>query len=197
MNDKPIHIIDAAIQQFSLYGAKRVTMSDIASQAGISRQTLYASFSNREEIVDAVIQTMMQRNIEKIIEAWATASDLDQKLDIYFDHAIIFPFEMIQRLPDIKDMIFGSDSTSQLTIHACSQKNQQVLANMLKEHETTIVNSGQSVEQLAKFLQQSAMNFKSSSQDMAELKTMLTSLKLAILSIAQVPKYPPSAIGSQ
>ena len=46
-------IIDKATDLFLNYGFKSVTMDDIASALGISKKTIYASFKNKSELVNA------------------------------------------------------------------------------------------------------------------------------------------------
>lgn len=44
-------ILNAAIELFSQYGFKTITMDDIARRAGISKKTLYQHFANKQEVV--------------------------------------------------------------------------------------------------------------------------------------------------
>ena len=45
--DRQGDIVSAAIAVFFRYGLHRVTMEDIAREAGVSRQTVYARFGNK------------------------------------------------------------------------------------------------------------------------------------------------------
>ena len=49
-------IIDAALDAFSRYGYKKVEMSDLAEQVGLSRQGLYRHFSSKEALFHAVVE---------------------------------------------------------------------------------------------------------------------------------------------
>lgn len=44
------------------YGIKSVTMDEIASQLGVSKKTIYQSFNDKNELVDAVIAEMLDYN---------------------------------------------------------------------------------------------------------------------------------------
>jgi TetR/AcrR family transcriptional regulator len=48
-------ILDAAIKCIRRYGAKKVSVEDIAEVAGISRRTLYRFFPGRRDIIRAVV----------------------------------------------------------------------------------------------------------------------------------------------
>ncbi|MEO7961725.1 MAG: TetR/AcrR family transcriptional regulator [Ginsengibacter sp.] len=53
-----------ADELFRRYGIKSVTMDDIASQLGVSKKTIYQSFSDKNELVDEVIGNILQFNRE-------------------------------------------------------------------------------------------------------------------------------------
>lgn len=62
----------AAIELFQTYGFKKVTLSDIASKAGVSQVTIYNHFGSKEELVHDIVKTVFRSYIEKyraIIEA--------------------------------------------------------------------------------------------------------------------------------
>jgi AcrR family transcriptional regulator len=49
-------ILSVAVESFSQYGFKTITMDDIARKAGISKKTLYQHFSSKPEVVVAAMQ---------------------------------------------------------------------------------------------------------------------------------------------
>ena len=53
-----------ADELYRRYGIKSVTMDEIASQLGVSKKTIYQSFSDKNELVDAVIVDMLDYNME-------------------------------------------------------------------------------------------------------------------------------------
>ena len=53
-----------ADELYRRYGVKSVTMDEIASQLGVSKKTIYHSFSDKNELVDAVIVDMLDYNRE-------------------------------------------------------------------------------------------------------------------------------------
>ena len=53
-----------ADELFRRYGIKSVTMDEIANQLGVSKKTIYHSFSDKNELVDEVIGDMLQFNKE-------------------------------------------------------------------------------------------------------------------------------------
>lgn len=48
-------ILEKATELFMRYGIRSVSMDDIATQLGISKKTIYQSFADKDELVDAMI----------------------------------------------------------------------------------------------------------------------------------------------
>jgi AcrR family transcriptional regulator len=49
-------VLDAAVVEFELHGFRRVALDDVARRARVSRTTIYRRFSNKDELVAAVIE---------------------------------------------------------------------------------------------------------------------------------------------
>jgi AcrR family transcriptional regulator len=49
-------ILDAAIVEFEQHGFRRVALEDVARRAGVSRTTIYRRFTNKDELIAAVIE---------------------------------------------------------------------------------------------------------------------------------------------
>lgn len=49
-------ILDAAVVEFEQHGFRKVALEDVARRAGVSRTTIYRRFTNRDELVAAVIE---------------------------------------------------------------------------------------------------------------------------------------------
>ena len=64
-------IIDAGIEAVSLFGLNKLSMSDVATRAGISRPTLYKYFGSKDELVAAAVQ----REAESLVVSVLAAAD--------------------------------------------------------------------------------------------------------------------------
>jgi AcrR family transcriptional regulator len=49
-------IVQGATEQFMLYGVRSVTMDDIAAALGMSKRTIYEHFTNKKELLAAVVE---------------------------------------------------------------------------------------------------------------------------------------------
>ncbi|MEO6358138.1 MAG: TetR/AcrR family transcriptional regulator, partial [Ferruginibacter sp.] len=52
---------------FMQFGLRSVSMDDIANSLGISKKTIYLYFADKDELVDAVVESEFQKN-ESICE---------------------------------------------------------------------------------------------------------------------------------
>jgi len=55
-------VLGKAHELFNRYGFKRVTMDEIALKTGMSKKTIYQLFANKDEIVDAVVEDLLNRS---------------------------------------------------------------------------------------------------------------------------------------
>lgn len=59
-------IIEEASESFKTYGIKSVTMDALANQLGMSKRTIYEVFSDKEELLMAVLSRMAQQQKELV-----------------------------------------------------------------------------------------------------------------------------------
>ena len=81
-----------ADELFRRYGIKSVTMDEIANQLGVSKKTIYHSFSDKNELVDDVIADMLQFNKECCQSYKATSQNAI--------HEIFMALDMLQVIFD-------------------------------------------------------------------------------------------------
>jgi len=82
-NDKLQQILEAARKRFAHFGLAKTTMTEIASDIGMSKASLYYYFPDKEHLFAAVIGREMDSFIERmsaVVEAPGKASD---KLKLY------------------------------------------------------------------------------------------------------------------
>ncbi|UZD22608.1 TetR/AcrR family transcriptional regulator [Algoriphagus halophytocola] len=59
-------ILEVAIEQFSHYGVRIVTMEDIARLIGISKKTLYQEFKDKKELIKEAFSTVLEQDCQKL-----------------------------------------------------------------------------------------------------------------------------------
>ena len=57
-------ILEKAHDLFMQYGIRSITMDEIAAQLGISKKTIYQFFTDKDAMVEAVVNEVINRNEE-------------------------------------------------------------------------------------------------------------------------------------
>ncbi|MFI6521682.1 TetR/AcrR family transcriptional regulator [Spirillospora sp. NPDC050679] len=70
-DDLDTRILDAALAEFETYGLRRVSVEDVAKRAGVARTTIYRRFTNKEQLLQAVILREVRGFLTAIAEATA------------------------------------------------------------------------------------------------------------------------------
>jgi AcrR family transcriptional regulator len=83
-------ILEKAHELFMRYGVRSVSMDDIAAQLGMSKKTLYQYYTDKEELVDAVLSEMLEKNRN---ECAAYRQDAENAV-----HEVFQAFGMIQEM---------------------------------------------------------------------------------------------------
>lgn len=99
MDAKSEKILSVAFDLFMRHGFKKVTMSDIAEAADMSRPTLYASFPNKEAVFAGLGQRQCGRADDEISARLPKARTLEAKLRVVLDVIIVEPASSIMSSP--------------------------------------------------------------------------------------------------
>ena len=183
MGEKETRLVEAAIEVFSRYGVRRTTMGDIAAQAGISRQTLYATYSGKDQILNAALCHISRLTLDKIRTDWAERQTIADKLDVYFNHAVIAFFEQIRSMPDSRDLMGGASDGIAINYAEAEEPKKQALADQFLPYAKRLSGAGMSSRDLADFILQSTQSFKIVAIDEAHLRRLLKTLKGSVLAL--------------
>lgn len=63
--ERSMEILDTAERLFSTEGYSKTAMSDIASEIGVAKGTLYYHFKSKEEVMDAIILRTLNRRVTR------------------------------------------------------------------------------------------------------------------------------------
>jgi TetR/AcrR family transcriptional regulator, cholesterol catabolism regulator len=92
-------IIGKAHELFHKYGIRSVTMDEIASQLGMSKKTIYLSFADKDELVDATLQ--------QHIDGSKCRCETDKERAENAIHEMFLTMDMVQELlADMSPTIF-------------------------------------------------------------------------------------------
>jgi len=184
MDEREKNILEAAVVVFVRYGVKRTTMNDIASEAGIARQTLYTVYANKDEVLRAAIRLHTDQALAAIEADCAAAATLADKLDSAFEHMVIRPFDMLHALPHADDIITGFNAAARDELDSAGQRFRDALADVLAPYGKRLRAAGLSPRELADVVGTAAKGFKRDAPDRKTLVALLASLKALVLAVA-------------
>jgi AcrR family transcriptional regulator len=183
MDEKKKNILQAAIDVFSRYGVRRATMGDIASAAGISRQTLYGSYSSKEDVFTAALQYAIDMTLLAIEAEWQTQTAISEKLDTYFQLAVIDYFERTSQMPDAEDLHTGFNEAGKAALEKANERKRIALEGIFAPFADRLAARGTSPSDLADLVQSSAANFKLVARNRKHLARLVKTLKQAVLTL--------------
>jgi AcrR family transcriptional regulator len=182
--EKYLRVLEAARTVFLRYGYRRVTMQDIADEAGISRPALYLVLPNKEEVFRAAMKQLTAESMAAIRAGLPALPDVEERLRFTFEIWTVQPFQLMLSSPDAKDLVhcgqdFASDILNQVAVE---------FEALLVEILTPLLDDGQSsvlpLTEIAHLLSASIHGYKEAAESVEQLRKMihgLISLTLAAL----------------
>lgn len=183
MTETEEKIVQAAIQTFVRYGAKKTTMGDIAEAAEVSRQTVYAAFHNKDGMIVASIRYISEKNLAAVRERLEICDTLGDKLDAYFAETVVKAFELIQSSSDAEDLVSGHNKAGRKAIQESHANHEALVVEILTPHSFGLQTYGQSISGFAHFIVTVVMGLKYGADSAEDLRTLLNSLKTSVLRV--------------
>ena len=184
MKDLRPKILEAAVQVFMRYGVGRTRMGDIAKEAGLVRQTLYKVYPSKDDVLCATIRYYSGKSLEAVRQGWQDSESLGEKLDVYFEHAILASYAIVRASPDAADMIGGYSAAGKIAVIEAQSQKKTAIATILSPYEEQIGAAGLDVEQYADFIQTASIGLRDTAQNEQHLKSLLAALKANVILVA-------------
>src|SRR5579859_2570044 len=88
-------ILDAAEHLLTRYGYRKMTIDDIAREAGIGRRTIYLHFSGKEEVALCSIDRVVERLLEALRLIATGSGGPEQRLRQMLVTRVLFRFDSV------------------------------------------------------------------------------------------------------
>lgn len=171
---KTERILAATFRLLQQHGFKKVTMSDIAEAAKLSRPTLYAEFPNKEAVLAALVNKHLAQNLAQTAAALPRAKTLKAQLAVIFETWIIEPFA------SIADTASGLDLLGNIGTYVPEATNalyEKLEAQLLVVIEPAIKGKRAiTARDLARILSLATKGLKASTPTVADLRRMIDGL---------------------
>jgi len=188
MNTRETSIAEAAIRVYSLKGVKRTTMSDIAKEAGVTRQTVYNAFPNTDEVLRAAIRLYIGQQWQTIQSGWQLTERLDERLDFLFQHFAIDTWEYVSSSGEAAELAGGYNAAGRAEIEQARQGFRDDIAALFEASRDQLGERGTSPEALSDLLSYAFEGIKSNCKTRTEVDETLAALKAAVLAVAAPEK---------
>jgi len=101
-------ILNAVDRLLARYGYQKMTMDDIAREAGISKRTIYLNFANKEEVALSSIDRVASRLQTQLTTIVQTMDTPDAKLRQMLVTRVLFRFDSVQAYYQSFDDLFAA-----------------------------------------------------------------------------------------
>jgi AcrR family transcriptional regulator len=95
-NEIQDRILDATERLLARYGYLKMTMEDIAREAGVGRRTIYLHFPSKEAVALSSIDRIVDRLLEKLGEVAASSEPIDVRLRKMLRTRVLFRFDSVR-----------------------------------------------------------------------------------------------------
>jgi len=89
-------ILDATDRLLARFGYRKMTVEDIAAEAGIGKGTIYLHFNSKEEVVLSHIDRIVERLQERLKEIVRSDATAGERLRLMLLTRVLFRFDSIQ-----------------------------------------------------------------------------------------------------
>ncbi|MFI9010407.1 TetR family transcriptional regulator [Actinosynnema sp. NPDC053489] len=115
-------LLDAAVELIAERGSRGLRMAEVAARAGVSRQTVYNEFGNKERLVQAVALHKTAEFLDGVRQRLASTPDPVDGLR----RGIAFAFDLAARDPLARSVLNGANAEDMLPL--LTTKGRPVLA---------------------------------------------------------------------
>lgn len=171
--EKKLKVLAAGHALFLRHGFARVTMSDIASAAGMSRPALYLVFPSKEEIFLAVLVKEAEQILKALHEKLPTLATAEEKLRYAFDLWIVQPYILMTQSPDARDLVDCTLEFVTETMDRLCAAFEAELVTIISPLAATRSDTDLSPAQLAHLLVSAAAGFKKVAANVEELQQLM------------------------
>jgi len=89
-------ILDATDRLLARFGYRKMTVEDIAAEAGIGKGTVYLHFSSKEEVVLSRVDRMVDHLKERLREIAHSDAPVAERLQLMLLTRVLFRFDSVQ-----------------------------------------------------------------------------------------------------
>lgn len=133
--------------------------------------------------MSAAMRYHSEQKYQAIVSRWAELQSIGDKIDAFFQYAVIAHYNLVQQMPDSNDLLTGLGGASDAERLRAEDRKREALAQLFAPYEARLAAAGMSPVEMADFIQSSSVNYNFTARDEGHLKRLLHALKSAALAI--------------
>jgi AcrR family transcriptional regulator len=185
MNERDQTIVETAFKLFAHYGVGKTSMTEIAAGAQVARQTLYKSFESKEDLIYAALLHYSAKTKSDVARDCATATDLGARLDVLFEHMAAIPFDAIQRLPHLDEVLEIADRFPPDRKARIKSNYTEAIGLVLAPYADRLRSADISPEHLPDLMKSALTQIKRDAKDLEALRDLFGPLRGLIVASAE------------
>jgi AcrR family transcriptional regulator len=99
-------ILNATERLLGRYGYRKMTMEDVADEAGIAKRTIYMHFASKEEVALSSIDRVVARLAERLHAIAESDAPADERIEEMLLCRVLFRFDAVRDYRESVDEIF-------------------------------------------------------------------------------------------
>ena len=149
MTDTETQVLDATIQAVAELGMRKTSMSDIASRADVSRQTVYNLFGTKDAIFHAAIEHMGEQWRLQARKRLAKCDTLSEQMDVLIKVFAIDAFKFSHSTAFSTDMFVEAYLSAPKAIENFIAENRKLYREVFEPYEAVLLTKNSSAKILA------------------------------------------------
>jgi AcrR family transcriptional regulator len=164
-------------------GVARTTMTDIAREAGVSRQTVYNVFPNTDAMLRGALLHYIDVLWQGILLEWSACATLGEKLDVLFDHFAMKPWEYLKSSPVAAELERGYNAVGRAAIDEARQGFRDDVAALFQPWETELARQGTNPLAVSNYINAAIEGVKYNNDTRDDMTIAVATLKASLLAM--------------
>lgn len=175
------------MRAYQAKGVARTTMSDIAKEAGVSRQTVYNAYPNTDAVLRGAIRCYIDTLWQNVQADWQRCESLNEKLDILLTYFAMEPWEFLTSSPAAAELERGHNAAGRDEIAKSRLGFRHDIADLFTPWEDSLRQQGTSPLDVSDFISATIEGLKYNNHTRADMARAIATLKASLLALVNAP----------
>ncbi|MCV6600102.1 MAG: TetR/AcrR family transcriptional regulator [Cohaesibacter sp.] len=185
MNEREKSIAAAAIRMYVSKGVRRTTMSDVAGEAGVTRQTVYNTFANTDAVLRGAILFYVDELWQNILTEWGDSDGLDQKLDILLHYFAVVPWDFLNSSEEAAQLERGYNAAGRAAVEEARLVFQDDIAALFMPWQEQLACQGTTPRALSDFISAAIEGIKYNNETRQDMLLAVATLKACLIALTK------------